>query len=124
MQLVLYSDVLSNSEISLNKYIAAIMLIGGKYGVNVYFAITAYFLIDKQIHLRRVINVWKTTFFYGVLFFILNIFVGFRAFELRDICETIFPICYKAYWFATVYVALVLISPFLNFLIQNLIKKR
>ena len=34
---VLYSDVLSNSGVSLNKYIAAILYIGGKYGANVFF---------------------------------------------------------------------------------------
>lgn len=120
---VLYSDVLSNSGVSMNKYIAAILYIGGKYGANVFLAITAYFLMDKTFHLKRVLCVWKTTFFYGVLFFILNIFVGFRAFELRDICETILPISYKAYWFVTTYVALVMLSPFLNFLIHKLGKK-
>lgn len=120
---ILYSDVLSNSGVSLNKYIAAILYIGGKYGTNVFFSITAYFLIDKTFHLKRVLSVWKTTFFYGVVFFVLNIFTRFRAFRLRDICETLLPISYKAYWFVTAYVALVILSQFLNLLIHKLDKK-
>lgn len=120
---VLYSDVLSNSGVLLNKYIAAILYIGGKYGANVFFAITAYFMIDKTFHLKRVLSVWKITFFYGMVFFVLNIFVGFRSFEFRDICETILPISYKAYWFVTAYVALLILSPFLNFLIHKLDKR-
>ena len=119
---VLYSDILSNSAISLNKYFAAILYIGGKYGANVFFAITAYFLIDKTFHFKRVVSVWKTTLFYSLLFFVLNFVIGFRSYELRDICEAVLPICYKSYWFVTAYVGLILLSPFLNVLIHKLDK--
>ena len=119
---VLYSDILSNSAISLNKYFAAILYIGGKYGANVFFAITAYFLIDKTFHFKRVVSVWKTTLFYSLLFFVLNFVIGFRSYELRDICEAVLPICYKSYWFVTAYVGLILLSPFLNVLIYKLDK--
>lgn len=120
---VLYSDILTNNTVSFNKYIAGILYIGGKYGANIFFAITAYFLIDKPFRFRRIISVWETTFFYGILFMILNLFVGFRTVGIRDICETLFPVCYKSYWFVTAYVGLILLSPFLNLLIDKLEKR-
>lgn len=119
---VLYSDVLSNSEVSLNKYIAAIVYIGGKYGANVFLAITAYFLIDKPFQVKRLFNVWKTTFFYGILFYAGNMVMGFRQYTIKDIGETLLPISYKSYWFVTTYVGLIFLSPFLNALIHKLDK--
>ena len=119
---VLYSNVLSNYDTSINKYLAAIIYIGGKYGANVFFAITAYFLTEQSFKFERVVSIWKTTFFYGILFFILNFIVEIRSFELKDVLETILPIYYKSYWFVTAYIGLVLLSPFLNVLIHHLNK--
>ena len=109
---------------SINLIIANLFYIGGKFGANCFMAISAYFLIDSKFKVQKVISVWKHTFFYGLTFFLLNTILHFKAVGVGDILEVVFPISYKAYWYVTAYVAIILLSPFINNLINRLIEKQ
>lgn len=120
---VLYGGALEQPA-SINLIIANLFYIGGKFGANCFMAISAYFLIDSKFKVQKVISVWKHTFFYGLTFFLLNTILHFKAVGVGDILEVVFPISYKAYWYVTAYVAIILLSPFINKLINRLIEKQ
>lgn len=109
---VLYGGALEQPA-SINLIIANLFYIGGKFGANCFMAISAYFLIDSKFKVQKVISVWKHTFFYGLTFFLLNTILHFKAVGVGDILEVVFPISYKAYWYVTAYVAIILLSPFM-----------
>lgn len=126
--IILHHSVLYGGGIeqpaSVNLIFSNLFYIGGKFGANCFMAISAYFLLDSKFKVQRAISVWKTTFFYGILFFGLNLVFHFRGVGVRDILETILPVSYKAYWYVTAYVAIILLAPFLNYIIKVITKRQ
>lgn len=109
---------------SINLLFSDLFYIGGKFGSNCFMAISAFYLLDSKFKIQRATSIWKTTFFYGVLFFCLNAVCHFESVGIRDILETIFLVSYKAYWYVTAYVAIILIAPFLNYVIERITEKQ
>jgi len=121
---VLYSDILYRGGMLFNQCLANILYIGGKLGANCFMAISAYYLVGKKLKIKRITSIWKVTFFYGVVFFILNYIMNFRDYQIRDLFETLFPITYKSYWYVTAYVGILMISPILNYAIDQFSEKQ
>lgn len=105
-----------------NSFLSACFYIGGKFGANCFMAISAYYLIGSSFKIQRIVSVWKTTFFYGILFFILNFAFHFKTLQIIDVLETALPITYKSYWYITAFVGILFLSPFLNMTIEKLTK--
>lgn len=94
--------------------------------VNVYVLISGYFGVDargsmtngKNVTFRDVLrkpfNVWKQVFFYSVFFGCITLVTGVREFDLYHCFSYLFPVVTEHYWFATSYVILCLLMPFLN----------
>lgn len=116
---VLYSGVM-DEPFGADKIISVILYIGGKFGADCFFVISAWFLIDREFRFSRIVNIWRTVWVYGILFMALNYAFGFRAFASRDIFEAAFPVLSNSYWFVTAYVGLLLLSPFMNRIIHQL----
>ncbi|MCO6541786.1 MAG: acyltransferase family protein [Lactobacillus sp.] len=103
------------------------MWIGAKLGVNIFFLITGYFLINKSsFRINATIKIWLITIFYSWILTILsiiffpNILKINHIFSVRHNIQFIFPISYGTYWFITVYIVLMLLSPFINKFLKNL----
>lgn len=103
--------------------------IGGKIGVNLFILITGYFLYNSRFKLERVINIWSQTLFYSVSLFIFALIVlpllrhGTFEVSIPQLLEAFLPITYQKYWFISIYIIIVLMSPFLNQLIKNISQK-
>ncbi len=94
--------------------------------VNVYVLISGYFGVDAQeplfggakITLRGVLGrpfkIWKQVFFYSMLFGCGALIIGVQEFDLYQFFAYCFPLVTEHYWFATYYVVLCLMMPFLN----------
>ncbi len=94
--------------------------------VNVYVLISGYFGVDARGSLsgstkitlrgvlRRPINIWKQVFFYSMLFGCGALIIGAQEFDLYQFFSYCFPLVTEHYWFATYYVVLCLMMPFLN----------
>lgn len=109
----------------------------GQIGVAIFFMISGYFLCQKHFSFRRITSVIIQTLSYSfaflILFFILDKFALAPSY-IRDMFSdgnlfvTIFrgvmPVFSNAYWFITTYVVLLLLSPFINSLINNISEKR
>ena len=99
-----------------NKYILDILMIGGKLGVNCFVLISAYFMIESKITLKKLMKLWIEVWFYSVTILIIfyiwlapNNFIGLKA-----LVKNIFPVIYSQYWFITDYIVLMILSPYLN----------
>ena len=94
--------------------------------VNVYVLISGYFGVDARENqsgkgritwrgvLRRPIRIWKQVFFYSMLFGCGALIFGMQEFDLYQFFSYCFPLVTEHYWFATYYIVLCLMMPFLN----------
>lgn len=92
--------------------------------VNCYVIISGYFLVDSKFKFKKLINIWLEVMFYSVIIYLILLFTGNISFGLQSFLKSIFPVSLGNYWFVTVYIALYLLSPFINILINNLNQKQ
>ena len=96
--------------VSVNVYV----LISGYFGVNVHGSgIYGKKLTFWEV-LRRPIKIWKQVFFYSMLFGCGALIAGIQEFDLYKFFSYCFPIVTEHYWFASSYIVLCLLMPFLN----------
>lgn len=113
-------------SLTFNKCLIRLMAIGGKLGVNCFVFISGYFLIKSKFHLRSLVKLIFQVVFYSILFFMIYFWsIGIRSGQtgLEMVLGAIFPITYEQYWFATTYVVMYILTPFINKMILNLKKQ-
>jgi surface polysaccharide O-acyltransferase-like enzyme len=103
-----------------NDFIILIFSAYGKLAVNVFVLITGYFLVESKFKFKRVINVVALTIFYSVAIYSILAIYGKVDFSFGSFVRCFFPIYDNAYWFVTCFVALSLLSPFINKLLHAL----
>lgn len=107
--------------------------------VNVYVLISGYFGADMagsrtngqadggkrsfQEVLKRPLKVWRQVFFYSMGIGLIALITGAQQFNLYQFFSYCFPIVTEHYWFATSYVVLCLLMPFLNAGVSHLKQK-
>lgn len=103
--------------------------------VNVYVLISGYFGVDARGSmsygnrvtftevLKKPFQIWKQVFFYSMLFGCGALVIGVQEFDLYQFFSYCFPIVTEHYWFATYYIVLCLLMPFLNIGISYLEQK-
>jgi len=90
-------------------------------GVNCYVLISGYFLIrSASFSFRKVCKLWGTIFVYSVGFYLLFFLMGDTTWSWKEFIKTVFPVKGNAYWFATMYIGLYLLHPYLNRMIIGL----
>lgn len=92
--------------------------------VNLFVLISGYFLINSKFKPQKLIDIIVQVFTYSVLLYIICICAGIVEFSFRGFVEAFLPILTNQYWFATAYVALYIIFPFLNAGIHSLTKRQ
>ena len=92
----------------------------GHLGVAIFVMISGYFMCEKKFEIKRVLNLMLSTLFYSVILNIAFYFINGTDLGIKDIIKTVFPILGYQYWFVTVFVIMMFISPFVNKLICNL----
>ena len=107
-----------------NAFIIQLLSAGGKLGVNVYVLISGFFLVNSKFRLKKVINTLALTIFYSV-----SVYLGFVIIfpnvklSLTGLFSSTFVIYNNVYWFVTCYVAMVILSPFINKLLHAITKR-
>lgn len=111
----------------LNKVVTSALIPGGGIGVGIFFMLTGYFQIDKdKMSVRKVV---LETVFYGwsitLIYFFLRV-AGFSSVAgsrvpMNTLLKTFLePVGSGAWWFVTVYVIIMLVSPCLNYYLRKL----
>ena len=94
---------------------------GGYIGVNCFILISGYFLSASAHSTIRAPHFFKLlgqTLFYSVAIFLVACVLGLQKFKINWLIKACFPISNKIWWYATAYVVLYLLHPYLNRLIH------
>lgn len=94
------------------------------HAVNCFVLISGYFLITAKFKFERVLRIMIETIFYT--FSITLILFLFNKASLEDLCKSILPFAPTkfSYWFVNKYVALILLSPFIQKVCTSITKKQ
>lgn len=90
--------------------------------VNIYVLISSYFLSSSQFKLGRITSLWFQVFFYSVLIFVMVVAFDRSQLTPLNCFANLTPVLSRQYWFATVFIALLFIAPFLNKLLDTTTK--
>lgn len=105
----------------LSSYIAInLMVIIAKTAVNIFVLLTGYFLVSKKNAISRVFKLLGVVFFYQIA---IGLFCHYFIDTDSNIISMNVFNPFK-YWFINNYLALVLLSPFINIFINSLNKER
>ena len=110
------------SQITVNFIAASTIEALAVVGVNCFVLISGYFLITSTFKSRKIFDLYLNTIFYSIIFFVLNTILF--DFGVPDLLKSVLPILMSTYWFITVYVALYLVSPYINKLCENMTQKQ
>lgn len=101
-----YTTWPGNNSNSFGEIFSAFFSFGGKFGVNIFFLISGFFLYGKKYRISRVINLELISIFYSIL-------LGFIAtiYDHHQISWKIFfPTFTNTYWFSTSLIIIYLFS--------------
>ena len=92
--------------------------------VNCYVLISGYFSIKNKFTLKKIIMLYLQILFYSVVIYLALSLSGMINFNLQSLLYSFLPVSTRGYWFATTFIALYLLSPFLNYAINSMKKQQ
>ena len=119
-----HTGVINNVESSTIKYyVLWIINTIALTGVNLYVLISGYFLIESKFKIKKVLQIWSEVLFYSIgIYVVLNV-LGIIDFNVKEAIKVFMPILSQQYWFATVYILMYILSPYVNKLINSMSQK-
>ncbi|MCR4703408.1 MAG: acyltransferase family protein [Saccharofermentans sp.] len=88
--------------------------------INVFIIISGYYLSDnKKLGFFKPITLYIQVFFFKILLYLIDLITSFQQFSIKGMLSSLAP----KYWFFSVYIALYMISPFINVLLEKLESK-
>ncbi len=82
--------------------------------VNCFVLITGYFQSKGTFKLQKLIILLAQIVFWSLITYGISVASGTTVFSVKDLIKAFFPFFFGGYWFATVYVVLYALSPFVN----------
>lgn len=106
-----------------NKFVVETFHMFGELGVNLFIFISGYHMIHGTFKIKKLILLLFEVQFYNWLCVFACVHFGTLTLDKRTLFINFFPITEYKYWFATVYILLYLLSPFINKFLLSLPKK-
>lgn len=93
--------------------------------VNCFVLISGYYMIhERRIRIKKMLNLFLMMVFYGLLLFGIALLTGEKEFSAKNLFAAAIPFVVGKKWFLRTYLILMLLSPFLNRLIEVISKKQ
>lgn len=89
---------------------------GGRMICNVFLMISAWFLCDKPFRFERIARTWLTVLFYSLACGAVH-YAGKR--DAAVLMKYLFPVSNAVVWYASAYIAVLMLSPFLNLILHK-----
>lgn len=117
-----------SSAPALNRFWVLFLREGGKAGVDIFYLISGYFLVrQKGWRVKSLLKLWVEMSGIVLIYSFIGLSTGQIELSLSSIfliaLKALFPLGFNAWWFASVYIVLCLISPYLNVVLSRLSKK-
>lgn len=113
-----------NAELGngINKYLTDILSFGGKIGVNGFVLISGYFMADSKYTIKKHLKMEGEIWFYSsVALMISSLILGIDSIGgLAAVLKALLPVFLNQYWYATSFIALMILSPFLNIAVHKI----
>lgn len=104
-----------------NRIYSLFLIPGGKLGFDCFLAISCWFLVDQEFRTKRFIKMWLLVWFYSVTFSIITFLMG-GYFTFENWFSIFLPISGNSHGFASAYLSLYLLLPFLAKMTDKLTK--
>ncbi|MBQ3497900.1 MAG: acyltransferase [Clostridia bacterium] len=95
----------------------------GNLGVVIFVAITGYFMCTGTLKAKSLFRTAFSSWFYSYVILAVIIIV-YGVPEIKSFIRALLPITLGEHWFVTVYIALMLFSPFINKLISVITRRQ
>lgn len=112
--------------ISIPQIWSALVMPGGKIGVNCFVLISGYFLSARAhatLSLNRLLKMLGEIVFYSIALYLALCALNRSALQPRQLIRSFFPIRFNTWWFASAYFIMYLLHPALNRLIHALSRR-
>ena len=92
--------------------------------VDVYALISGYVWVQARYKYRNLMELWLQVLFYTVSITALFWLIVPNSVSAMEWLKAIFPVMFNQYWYFSSYVALFLFIPLLNFVLENMEKRK
>ena len=109
---------------SISKSTSIIVVWGGKVGVELFLIISGYYLTNSNFKIKKLIKLWLEVFLYSATIFLILVLT--KKVDVKSIYDSILyilPISGSKYGFATTYIHVYLLSPFIIKALKSIDKK-
>ena len=109
---------IADSSNSLCYLFYCIVLALGSCAVNCYVMISGYYGIKFSVH--KFLKLWIQLFVWNFLIILVGVGTGLVSYSPAVLINAVMPFSQNVWWFATNYLILMLLAPFINVLEKNL----
>lgn len=106
-------------ETGINYILVIISGFGGRLVCNCFVMIGAWFLTESNFKAERILKLWLEVYFYAVLITILCMILNVGNANIVTLVQAFFPIYGRPVWFAAEYMCMLILSPFMNKLLET-----
>lgn len=92
---------------------------GGRLACNCYVMIGAWFLTESKFKAEKILNLWLEIFFYTTIITLLCLFCNVGNANIVTLVQAFFPVFGRPVWFPAEYICMLLLSPFMNKLLDT-----
>ena len=104
----------SQADIPTSGNLFAILLSsGGRIAVNIFLLIGCWFMVDAPFRAKRIVKLYLQVVFYSIPITLLMLAMGEDG-GFRNLFQGLVPFFGRSVWFASAYISLIALSPFLN----------
>lgn len=110
-----------------NAFVAKMMCMGGKIGVNIFVIISCWFFVESSITYARIQKKIKAVYIpvwiYSVSIYFFKMVIGRETFSIENFVKAIFPFSFSSNWYASAYIIFLASLPCLKIIIDNISEK-
>lgn len=111
------SDMVNTSVLGLKAFVIQnFFYAGGRIICNVFMIISAWYLCEKNFKSERVIKTWLTVILYSLF---VGVYYSIKTNDPLFLWVHLFPISRAVVWYASDYIAILMISPLLNVFLRE-----
>lgn len=101
---------------NVSQFFYFLICIGGIVADNIFALVSGYYLIeDNNISVLRIIRLWGQVLFYSIIIYLFVSILGMGdRFSIKYLVINSLPITFNRFWFASTYLVLYVIHPFIT----------
>ena len=106
-------SAIAGTSVEANRIVALLLGGGGRIAVNVFLLLGAWFMVDSRFRPERIVRLYLQVALYSIPLTAVLLIMGCAG-GARNVLQGFLPFLGRPLWFATAYISLVALSPYLN----------